>query len=416
MQSAIQDWFSRVDRANRNNAQVLESMPDNPERGSYYWWAQVARENTGQALCDSGGHYGYAYEAPVPTQEVDPITVSFHDGKPDGATIHLVHWLENTLDAADETAQAIEELLYWTATWLYPTEPHYTYVRAFLGEFEIMRRYLKKYGQPSLYRFYAKRYGSGVIQERLDKMGKYDVQRWQREMSDDEYVSSALKEFPTQALKHLAENGLHESDWGGQYTYNCENDMSQDFQFDTLSDDYGDTYVILQTHNGCDARGGMSTPVVARAYDIDYFWCWTADVYCFECNESWEMVYYYAEDLEKWAHNVYPEKIEAWRKTLAEMGAMKAGQGVLSGFEGPHLEHVDAYVAQLIIDDYDQQIADQGEECYIPPYAMITIGNNELAVPDWDGISRYPAGATCMICPKCGQFSVGVSNSGAYGF
>ena len=43
------------------------------------------------------------------------------------------------------------------------------------------------------------------------------------------------------------------------YTYNHENILDQDIQF--LYFEIEDAqYILLQTHNGCDARGGMSTP------------------------------------------------------------------------------------------------------------------------------------------------------------
>lgn len=55
------------------------------------------------------------------------------------------------------------------------------------------------------------------------------------------------------------------------YTYNWSTDLSQDFQFAILrpktgrQDYYNEgTIVLIQTHNGCDARGGFSDTVVCR--------------------------------------------------------------------------------------------------------------------------------------------------------
>jgi hypothetical protein len=44
------------------------------------------------------------------------------------------------------------------------------------------------------------------------------------------------------------------------YTYNSENALSQDIQYIQFSVNGGDAFVLLQTHNGCDARGGLSMP------------------------------------------------------------------------------------------------------------------------------------------------------------
>jgi hypothetical protein len=58
----------------------------------------------------------------------------------------------------------------------------------------------------------------------------------------------------------------------GDYSYNWENDLTQDFQFSVLSakDDWlydESALFVIETHNGADARGGFSDPVVARQRD-----------------------------------------------------------------------------------------------------------------------------------------------------
>lgn len=58
------------------------------------------------------------------------------------------------------------------------------------------------------------------------------------------------------------------------YTYNYENDLSQNFQYVVLSERedwyYDDSaIVVIQSHNGADARGGFSTYIVGRFKD-DY--------------------------------------------------------------------------------------------------------------------------------------------------
>lgn len=58
---------------------------------------------------------------------------------------------------------------------------------------------------------------------------------------------------------------------GSDYTYNHENDLDQNFQWSVVApagEDWvygGDsTLFIIETHNGADARGGFSSPVVCR--------------------------------------------------------------------------------------------------------------------------------------------------------
>jgi len=47
------------------------------------------------------------------------------------------------------------------------------------------------------------------------------------------------------------------------YTYNCENQLNQDVQFSLFQ--LGKQYfAVIQSHNGADARGGMSTPKVFK--------------------------------------------------------------------------------------------------------------------------------------------------------
>lgn len=52
-------------------------------------------------------------------------------------------------------------------------------------------------------------------------------------------------------------------DW--QYTYNMQNDLSQDFQWQVWADNYYDPdlkYLKVRIHNGADARGGFTKPFV----------------------------------------------------------------------------------------------------------------------------------------------------------
>ena len=101
---AIRTTMEHRARSNALNAAVLESLPENPERGSYHWWARLCRQNTGQHFLDSGIAYGYTYTAPVRDEDADPIGYHFYDGKLDYPSINLPHFLANTLEADDPYA------------------------------------------------------------------------------------------------------------------------------------------------------------------------------------------------------------------------------------------------------------------------------------------------------------------------
>ncbi len=76
-------------------------------------------------------------------------------------------------------------------------------------------------------------------------------------------------------IEHLScREGFDTSYYMGEpsvfYTYNVENQLDQDIQFiEFIVDDF--QYVILQSHNGCDARGGMSAPHVFEGEYLDGF-------------------------------------------------------------------------------------------------------------------------------------------------
>lgn len=54
-------------------------------------------------------------------------------------------------------------------------------------------------------------------------------------------------------------------------TYNNDTILSQVLQYVRFEQD-GNEYVILQTHNGCDVRGGYSTPYIFEVKEIDSFY------------------------------------------------------------------------------------------------------------------------------------------------
>jgi len=80
--------------------------------------------------------------------------------------------------------------------------------------------------------------------------------------------------------------------FGTVNTYNYDNILSQVLQYVIFAEDddiYENPRVILQTHNGCDVRGGYSTPHVFIVRDIDYFISAQHDIYayCKGCDNNW---------------------------------------------------------------------------------------------------------------------------------
>jgi len=192
------------------NEELLSELPDDPDRGSYYFWVKLSRQYTGAHFLDSGRAYGYGYNRPFKLEHEDPINVELWDNE---ILIYqsLPHFLHQTLDATDPIAVALEEVLHWVGNELYPNE-NWMYCANHLSEMLVDHIH---YGEPD------------------------------------------FTDFPDEAFIKLVEANVQAStEWGGTwYTYNHENDLDQDFHCDGTyeSEESGDLYVIIRTHNGCDA-------------------------------------------------------------------------------------------------------------------------------------------------------------------
>jgi len=79
-------------------------------------------------------------------------------------------------------------------------------------------------------------------------------------------------------------------------TYNSENDLSQDFQYQ-LFEFNGDVYCLFQLHQGADIRGGYTSVQVFKVNDPDYFFIgWSVDFYDNSNNEQFESYYSIDDD------------------------------------------------------------------------------------------------------------------------
>lgn len=108
--------------------------------------------------------------------------------------------------------------------------------------------------------------------------------------------------YDMERMERFAEEMGGKTGWGGdssiQYTYNCDNDLSQDIQFiEFVSEEDGQSFVLVQLHQGCDARGGMGSPKAYRL-ESDYFGRWSVDGY-YTSTESWD---------ESMSSNEYPAR------------------------------------------------------------------------------------------------------------
>ena len=206
-------------------------------------------ENTGTHFLDSGGAYGRHWQQNQSKVEQDPnyfenqpsATIDFWECERDGqieqeigVTINLYHWLCSRVEYS-----------------------------------EVMQRKYEAFTK--------------------NKYRHYD------EYQGVDYDMTDMEEF-IEALSNKYEvTGLYGDDYRTPsvcYTYNCENNLSQDMQFIYFEADLDGCglvpFVLLQIHNGADARGGLTSP---KCFEIDDSMhgdsaCWFDWQRCSICDES----------------------------------------------------------------------------------------------------------------------------------
>jgi len=411
---------------------VLASIPEDPERGSYYWWARICREFTGTHFLDSGIMFGYQFQRPVKPEFASQMYLTMHDGKPEGVTINLIKWLRAMFDATDEVAIAIEDVLNWVGIWLFPRESWLDVSRNFPGVLELLEGCISRRGEGLI--FHKAPWNKGenlrdIVGNKYRGMTyKHEFQSWQEDLSEDEFVSRALKAFPVKAIKFIYEEGLEATDDGTFYTYNHENDLSQDFSADLFfrekgcgGDIYNNQYVVLRTHNGADARGGLSSPVVAAIRDASYMFSWQADFYCRGCHSGWESGYSYTKDLG--ATEMPLIFFNLAKGILARVDKSRNGQLTLDGsLPTWDLDVPEDQIRALleVINEDDLQlpyVICHSELHIIPPDSKIICSDRgHTWVPDLDGYDTVPDSLIDgLLCPKCGKHLV-MFSSMVYGF
>jgi len=161
---------------------------------------ELSRQNTGRQMCDSGDYYGRNYDKPLPEK---PISITCNRDKDDDISeFYASISLGELLDATLDIDEKIQEQ-------------------------------------------FAQIY----------------------ELEENQHVS--WKDL----MDTWAEKYEYTEQGNGYNTYNNENDLDQDFQYHIYSpyDEDGEdwfysenTVIFIQTHNGCDIRGGYSNPLPCK--------------------------------------------------------------------------------------------------------------------------------------------------------
>ena len=368
--SDFTDYHRKIAAEDAANKAVLDALPPDPHRGSYEWWAAIARENTGHHFLDSGIAYGRMYSRPVPP-DTNWWDVSHNYAMPYINTIGL---LANNLEADDEIAVAIEDLFMWWQKWCQDEHEPWS---------QLITLFIKK----------ANRILSADPMKLVADASVY---------VSTEQMRDALADLPIDALRTLhTEDGypleIRRDGYDGGYTYNNENDLSQDFVWDSLLVD-GEQYVFIQTHNGCDARGGFSTPVVAAVNDENFYFV-TASPYCMNCEESWDSSYRFGEDQEDFTLD-----LDAVRKENEYWVAIEAGQHTLDGMPEPppptvtpaQLRAIESWIAEQRDGDPDHE--ERAPLCLVETADGWVVGD--------DSGKNIPSGMASVMCPRCGHYSI----------
>lgn len=252
-------------------------MPDaevQPEHGSFEYFAKIiCRQNTGRHMLDSGDFYGRQYDRPV-AQKSDPaLKITPEAGYIERCRMSDEQWQRGDAHAPHSN----EEQRFFGSDDYQPGDTCHAMSSISLPHFlEAMLS------------------SSAEVKKLQDMFYKWaNLKRNERESWEEN-----LESF----FKRLKAHGFAVKEKDGGYTYNSENDFDQDFvyQIIELTDNsgYSEDVIIIRSHNGCDARGGFSSPfffVWASSYASDYFWDWRIE-WSFEFDA-------YEIDAEAWQKN-----------------------------------------------------------------------------------------------------------------
>lgn len=210
---------------------------------------EMMLENTGRALCDSGDVYGRHFERNqqngVNKAETSPIDFYLDETNKEielSQTVNIYDFLTKHLDRSD-MAERIEDILYEVCE-----QKDISILSIWEIEDLFNHNFLDEY-------LYDKYY--------------------------DETIDDYTEDYYSEEIVYEISPSPYFNGYQWINTYNGEEYVSQTLQFLCFTDGLND-YVLLQIHNGCDVRGGYTTPKVFEINDIDYFLLYmdTTDIYC----------------------------------------------------------------------------------------------------------------------------------------
>jgi len=216
---------------------------------------QMLKENTGTHMCDSGGAYGRHWQRNQDKdfEKMPRSTVEFrvykHGDKVEPeimVTHNIYHWLESRLEFCPE----MDKLFHGRFLKECDGENNDTVISTIPG---------------------TSPYSGGGQKTWMELMEEFP--EWLKTLKD------RYRQPKYENVTDFYGNG----DPVIRYTYNEQNCLSQDIQY--LYFEIGDSsYVALQIHGGCDARGGLTRP---RLFEVDessselpMFDCGRASIYC----------------------------------------------------------------------------------------------------------------------------------------
>jgi hypothetical protein len=356
------EYQNRMADKAKSNA-VRAAMPKRHPRDSYWTWAKLCREYSGASFLDSGGAYGRQHSAPSAGPDVDPITVHICDGNLEYASINLAHFLYHFLDASDENARAVQDMIEWWGEWIM-LWPSWEETLNDLFDVKNIRML------------------SGAVVEQknrsiVDRRGLREaISMWAisgdigfppgQAIDDDEaetYAAEAVKALKSRSLLRLVE--LEPVITGSRYTYNYRNDLDQDFVYYAIATNE-DPLLVVQTHNGCDARSGFSSPLTGGSKSFDT----TADEVPFYVNidimtetdiydaYSYDRAIQKGDLAEKWGGPGWLEKLQC---TIQVIRTMQSGQGVLDAslepaWPYPFSIEIGLQLVEIMVPDEDGEL------------------------------------------------------------
>lgn len=113
---------------------------------------------------------------------------------------------------------------------------------------------------------------------------KWWPQFYERGESWEEHLEEFLDPETGDPCKETDNLSSGRDHWLSDYTYNSDNLLDRNIIYYKFND-----FVIIQIHNGCDARGGFTNPVLFQINFYDDFNPYeSASIRCSECNAYWD--------------------------------------------------------------------------------------------------------------------------------